>query len=113
MADLLPCPFCGGRAETMGGDSLLFGVSCRNCGAHISKVLQIDESGSSIVAAWNRRAHPAVTPAPTLADAAKVPEIAALLGAVRGAVTDMQRAGLLWSAERLNAALRRIAEGQP
>lgn len=50
-------------------------------------------------------------PTPTLAEALQVPEIKALVEAARGSVTDMQRAGLLWSAERVNVALRRIAEG--
>jgi hypothetical protein len=46
--ELLPCPFCGGRARL---DSLARWVLCDGCPASIQRPFRADEA----VAAWNRR----------------------------------------------------------
>ena len=56
MADLKPCPFCGGdRIEIYDlghQETPCWFVTCNNCGAEISGFWQ--ESGA--IEAWNRRA---------------------------------------------------------
>lgn len=73
--ELLPCPFCGGRPRyqidhtTEQRNSVL----CVSCDFGISDP---DDTGN-VVAAWNRRA------APTLAAALAVPEVKALVEALK------------------------------
>ena len=55
MSELLPCPFCGGEAETfagiiIGGKNENVIVECANCGA---KVFRIQEAEA--IEAWNTR----------------------------------------------------------
>lgn len=54
MAELKPCPFCGGKAE-VNEDSGYFGVCCcdTSCIAHDIEPLYDDEHYAS--KAWNRR----------------------------------------------------------
>jgi Lar family restriction alleviation protein len=52
--ELLPCPFCGGRAEfnkTLVEDSTYGWVQCTYCGAHF-----ITKDRDEAISAWNRRA---------------------------------------------------------
>ncbi|MBQ7873744.1 MAG: Lar family restriction alleviation protein [Oscillospiraceae bacterium] len=59
MAELKPCPFCGGRARVIQSDPLekgkkefyVFGVYCTDCGGLMRKCAEEDA-----VKAWNRRA---------------------------------------------------------
>ena len=69
MAELKPCPFCGGRADLdapQGEDRMVY---CIECCASIC-----DDSNTDAIAAWNRRVSPpgAPAPQPELTDAAKV-----------------------------------------
>ena len=58
MAELKPCPFCGGRAfcrwtdEGMEKESYLFYVECDNC--YITTTYFYDKEKA--IEAWNRRA---------------------------------------------------------
>lgn len=55
---LLPCPFCGGKAQGASGSSSIW-IRCTNCGACGEEGM---ESEDAVIAAWNRR-----TPAPATA----------------------------------------------
>ena len=66
MSELLPCPFCGGRASFKPRS---FKASCDRCGAHVPNgALTSDEA----IATWNTRALPAVQPDADLLEAACV-----------------------------------------
>jgi Lar family restriction alleviation protein len=56
---LLPCPFCGGRAQGASGSSSIW-IRCVDCGASSD---ENRESEEATIAAWNRRAVvvPAIT----------------------------------------------------
>ena len=65
MAELKPCPFCGGRADLdapQGEDRMVY---CIECCASIC-----DDSNPDAIAAWNRRVSPpgATAPQPELTD---------------------------------------------
>ena len=55
-ADLLPCPFCGGRAGAVNMSGYL-SIGCIDCGASPDRKAYKEESAA--IAAWNRRAAPA------------------------------------------------------
>lgn len=65
--DLLPCPFCGGRAQFVERATLCDAyVACNDCGAHGPTECQEsddEETPGEMAArsAWNRRALPAVS----------------------------------------------------
>lgn len=56
MSELLPCPFCGGEAETLTAESMhggyLFGIMCNDCRSRGDVYDTEDEA----IAAWNTRA---------------------------------------------------------
>ena len=56
MSELLPCPFCGGEAETLTAESMhggyLFGIMCSDCRSRGDVYTTEDEA----IAAWNSRA---------------------------------------------------------
>lgn len=54
MAELKPCPFCGGIPEICGGggEEGYFWVYCFSCGAEMKG----DEIKEKAIEAWNRRA---------------------------------------------------------
>ena len=79
MSDLLPCPFCGGKADIDYDGSVYDGthVYCTECDIRTESYKT--KTGSTwdvdaAIAAWNRRALPAVQPddAVTVQEAARV-----------------------------------------
>lgn len=56
MSELLPCPFCGGEAETLTAESMyggyLFGIMCNDCRSR-GDVYDTEEEA---IEAWNTRA---------------------------------------------------------
>lgn len=52
MAELKPCPFCGGEAKRYYGYHDMYGVTCKKCSA---KVYGYASKGGA-TKAWNRRA---------------------------------------------------------
>lgn len=62
MTELLPCPFCGGKARVMleeedRPDDSFHNVYCTTCGAQFWV-----KSKTEAIAAWNRRAKPDAAP---------------------------------------------------
>ena len=59
---LLPCPFCGGKAELCGGWADGYHVACDGCECDLGRNSSEGEpahdfiSAESAIAAWNRRA---------------------------------------------------------
>ena len=57
MAELLPCPFCGGEAEVLTAESMnggyLFGIMCNDC----SSRGDVYDTEAEAIAAWNTRAN--------------------------------------------------------
>lgn len=49
---LLPCPFCGGKAEFRSGSSTTPYIRCRECGGRTKS----SRNRANLIAAWNRRA---------------------------------------------------------
>lgn len=60
---LLPCPFCGADNCIIYDDLVIFYCGCRSCGTTGST----SSYQNGAVAAWNRRAQPAASPAPVVA----------------------------------------------
>ena len=54
MAELKPCPFCGGQARRYEGNHDGFGVCCTKCSAKVYGCF----SKAGATKAWNRRAEP-------------------------------------------------------
>lgn len=56
MSELLPCPFCGGEAETLTAESMnggyLFGIMCNDCRSRGD----VYDNEAEAIAAWNTRA---------------------------------------------------------
>lgn len=56
MTELLPCPFCGGEAETLTAESMyggyLFGIMCNDCRSRGD----VYDTEAEAIAAWNSRA---------------------------------------------------------
>lgn len=52
MDKLLPCPFCGGEAETFEASEDSFSILCTGCGVETPYLPYLTEA----IAAWNRRA---------------------------------------------------------
>lgn len=65
MADLKPCPFCGGKADTNGSISCNYGKHmitadflCLDCGARVKlKIKFVVDPIKEVIEAWNRRAN--------------------------------------------------------
>ena len=65
MAELKPCPFCGGsNLRIVGGDSITI-IHCRNCKAEMRRMAsdgdeffseETDTTKKAAIEAWNRRA---------------------------------------------------------
>ena len=62
-AELLPCPFCGGKPILYESDSCdgFYNVLCAKCGAHVGRtdIYEPPEYGTTkeeVVALWNHRA---------------------------------------------------------
>ncbi len=51
MAELKPCPFCGGEARRYNGNIDSYGVVCNKCGAKVYGYA----SKASATKAWNTR----------------------------------------------------------
>jgi Lar family restriction alleviation protein len=51
MNKLLPCPFCGGEAETFEASEDSFSILCTGCGVETPYLPYLTEA----IAAWNRR----------------------------------------------------------
>ena len=51
---LLPCPFCGGKAEFRSGSSTTPYIRCMECGGRTKS----SYDKTKLIAAWNRRAVP-------------------------------------------------------
>ena len=66
MIELLPCPFCGGRAEAVRYSHQRNKAYCADCEAETSIMHDTQEDA---IAAWNRRAAPAETKTPITEDA--------------------------------------------
>ena len=49
---LLPCPFCGGKAEFRSGSSTTPYIRCKECGGRTKSSYE----KTKLIAAWNRRA---------------------------------------------------------
>ena len=67
MRDLLPCPFCGGEAirVDVGLSEFVDGeVTCEDCGGNVGNY----PTKADAIAAWNRRALPAVQPDALIAE---------------------------------------------
>jgi len=62
---LLPCPFCGGRAEMNHGGFGEFFVTCANdnCGGRLGTGIWFTTVAQAIDV-WNRRVQPTATPEP-------------------------------------------------
>ena len=52
MTKLLPCPFCGGKAEFRSGSSTTPYIRCRECGGRTKS----SRNRANLITAWNRRA---------------------------------------------------------
>ena len=56
MSELLPCPFCGGEAETLTAESThggyLYGIMCSDCRSRGD----VYDTEAEAIAAWNSRA---------------------------------------------------------
>ena len=50
-SELLPCPFCGGKAEFRSGSSTTPYIRCRECGGRTKS----SRNRANLIAAWNRR----------------------------------------------------------
>ena len=48
---LLPCPFCGGKAEFRSGSSTTPYIRCKECGGRTKS----SRNRANLIAAWNRR----------------------------------------------------------
>lgn len=72
MAELKPCPFCGGRARIK---KLVvfqgFAVTCEKCGADVY-FYEKEFSQSETIIAWNRRATEKLEHEKALKDAARI-----------------------------------------
>lgn len=55
MADLLPCPFCGGEAEKLTSTDGFTSIGCLNCNPFFGVMVQRGTEAEAI-AAWNTRA---------------------------------------------------------
>lgn len=73
---LLPCPFCGGKAEFRSGSSTTPYIRCRECGGRTKS----SRNRANLIAAWNRRAQAIAT---TVGDTDATPtrqDVAATVG---------------------------------
>ena len=57
---LKPCPFCGGKAETVyaPNDINRWGVQCKSCGCtvEVEEWKGVEDTKENAIKAWNRRA---------------------------------------------------------
>jgi Lar family restriction alleviation protein len=51
MADLKPCPFCGGKSEIWNATSDIFVLQCQCCGTRIDRYGKKEK----VIEAWNTR----------------------------------------------------------
>lgn len=55
--ELLPCPFCGGKARVLSSiGSECFGVQCNNGKCKVSPITDFTADINDAIASWNRRA---------------------------------------------------------
>jgi Lar family restriction alleviation protein len=50
--ELLPCPFCGGKAEFRSGSSTTPYIRCKECGGRTKS----SRNRENLISVWNRRA---------------------------------------------------------
>ena len=104
--ELLPCPFCGGKATFDHDDNGWYWIVCEKCGtATNSRTHTMEDCHPLLAEQWNRRVSPASVPEGfTMSEPAILPD-----GSGFGTMTERE-ATLLGKVERQSAALKLARE---